>query len=77
MSRLETAEKRLHDAISRLEKAVKACVVEARLEPSEETRLRARISQLESEQDAMEKRMEVAAVRMDAMIGRLRGLLSE
>ena len=77
MSRLDTAEKRLHDAIYRLEKSVKSSVVSARDDAEAATELRAKIFNLESRRDAMEKRMETAGTRLDVMIERLRGLLDE
>ena len=77
MSRLDIAEKRLHDAICRLEKSIESCVVGARDDAVAETELRARISNLEFKRDVMEKRMETAGKRLDVMIERLRGLLGE
>ena len=77
MSRLDSAEKRLHDAISRL-----VAAVETRADASEagamaESELRAQIASLEAERDATEKLIETAAVRMDATIERLRGALGD
>ena len=77
MSRLDSAEKRLHDAISRLEAAVETCVGASKAGASAESKLRAQINSLEDERDAMEKLMEAAAVRMDATIERLRGALGD
>ena len=87
MSRLDSAEKRLHDAISRLEAAVetRAGATEAgateagatEAGAAAESELRAQIANLEAERDATEKRMETAAVRMDTTIERLRGALGD
>lgn len=77
MSRLDSAEKRLHDAISRLEAALKTRAGETDARTAAETDLRTQIADLEAERDATEKRMETAAVRMDATIERLRGALGE
>ena len=77
MSRLDSAEKRLHDAISRLEAAVETCTDASEAGAVAESELRAQIANLEAERDATEKRMETAAVRMDATIERLRGALGD
>ena len=77
MSRLDSAEKRLHDAISRLEAAVETRVGATGAGAAAESELRAQIANLEAERDATEKRMETVAVRMDATIERLRGALGD
>lgn len=81
MTRLEDAEKRLHDAISSLERAL-ATRAEADAQAADraaaaEAALKGRIADAEAERDAMEKRMSTAAVRMDATIERLRGVLKD
>ena len=77
MSRLDSAEKRLHDAISRLLAAVETRADASETGEAVESELRAQITRLEAERDATEKLMETAAVRMDATIERLRGSLSD
>ena len=77
MSRLDSAQQRLHDAISRLEAAVETRAGTAGAGAAAESELRAQIANLEAERDATEKRMETAAVRMDATIERLRGALGD
>ena len=77
MPRLDSAEKRLHDAISRLEKAVNSCVDSARADKELEADLRSRILELESEHNAMGNLMETAAVGLGATIEQLRGSLGE
>ena len=77
MSRLDSAEKRLHDAISRLEAAVETRAGATEAGATAESELRAQIASLEAERDATEKRMETAAVSMDATIERLRSALGD
>ncbi len=77
MSRLDSAEKRLHDAISRLEVAVETRAGATEAGSAAESELRAQIVSLEAERDATVKRTETAAVRMDATIERLRGALGD
>ena len=77
MSRLEDAEKRLHDAISRLEASIATQAGEASRTSALEDELTARIASAEAERDAMEKRMNTAAVRLDATIERLRAALNQ
>ena len=77
MSRLDSAEKRLHDAISRLKAAVETRASATEGGAAAESELRAQIVSLEAERDATVKRMETAAVRMDATIERLRGALGD
>ena len=77
MSRLEDAERRLHDAISRLERAI------ATRSDSEQDQvaiiddLKIQVEQTESEREDMEKRMNTAALRVGETIERLRGALNE
>ena len=77
MSRLEDAEKRLHDAISRLDRAI------ATRSDSEQEQLaiiddlKIQVEQTESEREDMEKRMNTAALRVGETIERLRGALNE
>ena len=77
MSRLEDAERRLHDAISRLERAI------ATRSDSEQDQvaiiddLKIQVEQAESERDDMEKRMNTAALRVGETIERLRAALNE
>ncbi|MEC8199855.1 MAG: hypothetical protein VX085_09870 [Pseudomonadota bacterium] len=77
MSRLEDAERRLHDAISRLDRAV------ATRSDSEQDQvaiiddLKIQVEQAESERDDMEKRMNTAALRVGETIERLRAALNE
>ena len=77
MSRLEDAERRLHDAISRLERAI------ATRSDSEQDQvaiiddLKILVEQAESERGDMEKRMNTAALRVGETIERLRGALNE
>ena len=77
MSRLDSAQQRLHDAISRLEAAVETRAGAAGAGAAAESELRAQIANLEAERDATVKRLETAAVRMDATIERLRGALGD
>ncbi|MEC8164731.1 MAG: hypothetical protein VX079_09220 [Pseudomonadota bacterium] len=77
MSRLEDAERRLHDAISRLERAI------ATRSDSEQDQvaiiddLKIQVEQTESEREDMEKRMNTAALRVGETIERLRSALNE
>ena len=77
MSQLEDAERRLHDAISRLERAI------ATRSDSEQDQvaiiddLKIQVEQTESEREDMEKRMNTAALRVGETIERLRGALNE
>ena len=77
MSRLEDAERRLHDAISRLERAI------ATRSDSEQDQvaiigdLKIQVEQAESERGDMEKRMNTAASRVGETIERLRAALNE
>ena len=77
MSRLEDAERRLHDAISRLERAI------ATRSDSEQDQvaiiddLKIQVEQTESEREDMEKRMNTAALRVGETIERLRAALNE
>lgn len=77
MSRLEDAERRLHDAISRLDRAI------ATRSDSEQDQvaiiddLKIQVEQAESERDDMEKRMNTAALRVGETIERLRAALNE
>ena len=77
MSRLDSAQKRLHDAISRLVAAVETRAGASEIGQAAESELRAQIAGLEAERDATEKLIETAAVRMDATIERLRGALGD
>lgn len=77
MSRLEDAEKRLHSAISRLESSLSARAERAVDGVDVEAELRERASAAEAERDEMEKRMSTAAIRLDAIIERLRSTLSK
>ena len=77
MSRLEDAERRLHDAISRLDRAI------ATRSDSEQDQvaiiddLKIQVEQAESERDDMEKRMNTAALRVGETIERWRAALNE
>ena len=77
MSRLEDAKRRLHDAISRLDRAI------ATRSDSEQDQvaiiddLKIQVEQAESERDDMEKRMNTAALRVGETIERLRAALNE
>ena len=77
MPRLEDAERRLHDAISRLERAI------ATRSDSEQDQvaiiddLKTQVEQAESERGDMEKRMNTAALRVGETIERLRAALNE
>ena len=77
MSRLEDAERRLHDAISRLDRAI------ATRSDSEQDQvaiiddLKIQVEQAESERGDMEKRMNTAALRVGETIERLRAALNE
>ena len=77
MSRLEDAERRLHDAVSRLDRAI------ATRSDSEQDQvaiiddLKIQVEQAESEREDMEKRMNTAALRVAETIERLRAALSE
>ena len=78
MSRLDDAQKRLHDAISRLEH-----VLTTRQESPEgdaaaaDEALRAELSAAQTRCEELERRMETAAIRLDATIARLRGTLRD
>ncbi len=75
MSRLDSAEKRLHHALSRLETAVETRTGNARA--ATEIELHAKIADLEAERSSMAQRMETAAVRIDDTVQRLRDSLGE
>ena len=75
MSRLDSAEKRLHHALSRLETAVETRMGNARA--ATEIELHAKIADLEAERSSMAQRMETAAVRIDVTVQRLRDSLGE
>ncbi|MEE2689842.1 MAG: DUF4164 family protein [Pseudomonadota bacterium] len=75
MFRLDSAEKRLHHALSRLETAVETRMGDARA--MTETELHAKIADLEAERSSMAQRMETAAVRIDVTVQRLRDSLGE
>ena len=77
MPRLDSAEKRLHHALSRLETAVESRMGDARAAAATEIELRTKIANLEAERGSMAKRMETAAVGIDATVQRLRGSLGE
>jgi hypothetical protein len=77
MSRLEDAEKRLHDVIARLESSLSARAKSAADDLTVEADLSERASAAEAERDEMEKRMTTAAVRLNETIERLRGSLNE
>ena len=72
MSRLEDAEKRLHDAISRLDRAVATRSARNRTKWRIIDDLKSQVEQAESERDDMEKRMNTAALRVGETIERLR-----
>lgn len=74
MSRLDDAQKRLHEAISRLERALEARrESEGGAEPEEA--LRAELTTAQARCEELERRMDTAAIRLDATIERLRGTL--
>ena len=75
MFRLDSAEKRLHHALSRLETAVETRMGDARVVT--ETELHTKIADLEAERSSMAQRMETAAVRIDATVQRLQDSLGE
>ena len=77
MSRLEDAEKRLHDAISRLDRAVATRSDSEQDQVAVIDALKSQVEQAESERDDMEKRMNTAALRVGETIERLRGALNE
>ena len=77
MSRLEDAEKRLHDAISRLDRAVATPSEAEKDQVAVIDDLKSQIEQAEPERDDMEKRMNTAALRVGETIERLRGALNE
>ena len=77
MSRLEDAERRLHDAISRLGRAVETRLDAEKDQVAVIDDLKSQVEQAESERDDMEKRMNTAASRVGETIERLRGALNE
>ena len=77
MSRLEDAEKRLHDAISRLDRAVATPSEAEKDQAAVIDNLKSQVEQAESERDDMEKRMNTAALRVGETIERLRSALNE
>ena len=77
MSRLEDAERRLHDAISRLERAIAARSDSEQDQVAFIDDLKIQVEQAESERGDMEKRMNTAALRVGETIERLRGALNE
>ena len=77
MSRLEDAEKRLHDAISRLDRAVATRSDSEQDQVAVIDDLKSQVEQAESERDDMEKRMNTAALRVGETIERLRAALNE
>jgi len=77
MSRLEDAEKRLHDAISRLDRALATRSDEEADQSAVIDDLKGQVQRAESERDDMEKRMSTAALRVGETIERLRGALNE
>ena len=77
MSRLEDAEKRLHDAISRLDRAIATRSDSEQEQVAIINDLKIQVEQTESEREDMEKRMNTAALRVGETIERLRGALNE
>ena len=77
MSRLEDAERRLHEAISRLDRAVATRSDAEKDQVAVIDDLKSQVEQAESERDDMEKRMNTAASRVGETIERLRGALNE
>ena len=77
MSRLEDAERRLHDAISRLERAIATRSDSEQDQVAIIDNLKSQVEQAESERDDMEKRMNTAALRVGETIERLRAALNE
>lgn len=77
MSRLEDAERRLHDAISRLDRAIAARSDSEQNQVAIIDDLKIQVEQAESERDDMEKRMNTAALRVGETIERLRAALNE
>ena len=77
MSRLEDAERRLHDAISRLGRAVATRLDAEKDQVAVIDDLKSQLEQAESASDDMEKRMNSAALRVGETIERLRGALNK
>ena len=77
MSRLEDAERRLHDAISRLGRAVATRLDAEKDQVAVIDDLKSQLEQAKSERDDMEKRMNSAALRVGETIERLRGALNK
>ena len=77
MSRLEDAERRLHDAISRLDRAIATRSDSEQDQAAIIDDLKIQVEQAESERDDMEKRMNTAALRVGETIERLRAALNE
>ena len=77
MSRLEDAEKRLYDAISRLDRAVATRSAAEKDQVTVIDDLKSQVEQAEFDRDDMEKRMNTAALRVGETIERLRGALNE
>ena len=77
MSRLEDAERRLHDAISRLDRAIATRSDSEQEQVAIINDLKIQVEQTESEREDMEKRMNTAALRVGETIERLRGALNE
>ena len=77
MSRLEDAERRLHDAISRLDRAIATRSDSEQDQVAIIDNLKIQVEQAESERDDLEKRMNTAALRVGETIERLRAALNE
>ena len=77
MSRLEDAEKRLHNAIYRLDRAVATRSDAEQDQVAVIDDLKSQVEQAKSERGDMEKRMNTAALRVGETIERLRGALNE
>ncbi|MEC8201533.1 MAG: hypothetical protein VX085_18510 [Pseudomonadota bacterium] len=77
MSRLEDAERRLRNAISRLGRAVETRLDAEKDQVAVIDDLKSQVEQAEYERDYMEKRMNTAALRVGETIERLRGALND
>ena len=77
MSRLDDAEERLNSAIMRLEKAIAVRAKSEKARLVMEQGLRGRVFEVEAERNAMEDRLNSAAVKLDATIEQLQKALQD
>jgi hypothetical protein len=75
MSRLDDARKRLDAALIRLESGVARLIDINSLDTSEREVISKSLDESEAHAEILERKMDTAAMRLDATIGRLQGLL--